>query len=127
MVQLTEKKRKYLQTKQTKQTKDYIHLPDDDREKYVGKDSPFFDVQYVPTDLVKLQSSQALHIQGERSLRKESYEQLLQLSLAFYEHFHQPIVVMSAYRSYDYQKNQIAESCKASGYCAKEGESEHQL
>ena len=37
------------------------------------------------------------------------------------------MVVVSAYRSYQYQKNQISESCKQSGYCAREGESEHQL
>jgi LAS superfamily LD-carboxypeptidase LdcB len=105
----------------------YENLPDDALQKYVGKGSPLYDRQYVPTDLVKLQSSQTLQIQGERSLRQEAYEHLSQLSLAFYEYFHQPIVVMSAYRSYYHQKNQIAESCKANGYCAKEGESEHQL
>jgi D-alanyl-D-alanine carboxypeptidase len=60
-------------------------------------------------------------------LRSEANEQLLQLSKAFYEKFQEPIVVVSAYRSYHYQKNQISESCKQSGYCAKEGESEHQL
>ncbi|MDR2415762.1 MAG: hypothetical protein LBD75_04060 [Candidatus Peribacteria bacterium] len=106
---------------------DYVHLPDDVMQKYVGKGSPLYDVQYIPTDLVQLSSSQTLYIQGERSLRKEAYEHLLQLSLAFYEQFQKPIVVMSAYRSYTYQKYQIAESCKASGYCAREGESEHQL
>ncbi|MDR3168550.1 MAG: M15 family metallopeptidase [Candidatus Peribacteria bacterium] len=74
-----------------------------------------------------MQSSETLKIQGNRSLRAEANEQLIQLSLAFYEDFKQPIVVMSAYRSYDYQKNQISESCKQSGYCARAGESEHQL
>jgi D-alanyl-D-alanine carboxypeptidase len=78
-------------------------------------------------DLVSLVSTEALKVQGIRSLRQEASEQLGQLSLAFYETFNQPIVVMSAYRSYAYQKNQIAESCKQSGYCAREGESEHQL
>jgi LAS superfamily LD-carboxypeptidase LdcB len=105
----------------------YANLPDDALEKYVGKGTPFHDVYYAPTDLVTLQSTQTLKVQGKYSLRKEADEHLLQLSVAFYEYFHQPIVVMSAYRSYNYQKNQIAESCKTSGYCAIEGESEHQL
>ncbi len=88
---------------------------------------PFTDVQYEPEDLLPLTSTQSLHVQGEKMLRKEASERLDQLSLAFYEVFKKPIVVMSAYRSYQYQKNQISESCKQSGYCAKEGESEHQL
>ncbi|MDR2189977.1 MAG: M15 family metallopeptidase [Candidatus Peribacteria bacterium] len=105
----------------------YLALPDDNVEKYVGKGVPLSDMQYVPVNLVELERSQTLHIQGERLLRKEAYEQLVQLSLAFYEQFQQPLMVISAYRSYQYQKQQIAESCKVSGYCAREGESEHQL
>jgi D-alanyl-D-alanine carboxypeptidase len=66
-------------------------------------------------------------VQGVRSLRRDAKEHLLQLSSAFYEEFHKPIVVVSAYRSYYYQKNQIKEDCKQTRYCAREGESEHQL
>jgi D-alanyl-D-alanine carboxypeptidase len=106
---------------------DYRKLADDDLQKFVSKDMPFDDVLYVPSDLVTLSTSESLHVQGNRTLRSEASLPLLQLSQAFYQTFHQPLVVMSAYRSYAYQKNQIAASCKQSGYCAKEGESEHQL
>ena len=106
---------------------DYANLPDHDIQKFVSKGMPLHDVQYEPEDLVVMESSTSLVIQGVRSLRREAYEHLLQLSLDFYEAFGKPIVVVSAYRSYQYQKNQISESCKQSGYCAREGESEHQL
>ena len=45
----------------------------------------------------------------------------------FYKTFWTNIVIASAYRSYSYQKNSISKSCKQSGRCAKEWESEHQL
>ena len=105
----------------------YFLLDDSDVQKFVSKGIPLWDKEYEPTDLVGIQGSSSLIIQGNLRLREEANEQLIQLSLAFYEVFHEPIVVMSAYRSYQYQKNQIAESCKQSGYCAREGESEHQL
>jgi D-alanyl-D-alanine carboxypeptidase len=88
---------------------------------------PFTDVQYEPLDLLPLISTKTLHVQGDRTLRKEAGEQLIQLSEAFYQDFQEPLVVVSAYRSYQYQKSQISESCKQSGYCSREGESEHQL
>ncbi|MDR0860884.1 MAG: D-alanyl-D-alanine carboxypeptidase family protein [Candidatus Peribacteria bacterium] len=105
----------------------YADLSDDDFQKFVSVGQPFKNPQYEPSDLISLASTKSLTIQGNRSLRQEASEQLAQLSLAFYEVFKKPLVVMSAYRSYTYQKNQIAESCKQSGYCAREGESEHQL
>jgi len=106
---------------------DYANLPDHDLQKFVSAGMPLHDVQYVPVDLLPLVSSQSLLIQGERTLRVEASEHLLQLSLDFYAELGKPIVVISAYRSYQYQKNQISESCKQTGYCAREGESEHQL
>jgi D-alanyl-D-alanine carboxypeptidase len=106
---------------------DYADLSDDDLQKFVSVGQPFKNLSYEPPDLVPLVSTKSLTIQGTRSLRQEASEQLSQLSLAFYEVFKKPLVVMSAYRSYMYQKNQIAENCKQSGYCAREGESEHQL
>lgn len=106
---------------------DYANLPDDDLHKFVSVGMPFHDLSYQPSDLVPLTSIESLRVQGERTLRKEASDQLIQLSLAFYETFHQPLLVVSAYRSYQYQKNQISEECKQTRYCAREGESEHQL
>jgi D-alanyl-D-alanine carboxypeptidase len=105
----------------------YRFLGDDHLQKFISKNKGLRNPLYEPTDLVPLQSSQFLSIQGNRSLRTQANEHLIQLSQAFYEQFQKPIVVISAYRSYTYQKYQISESCKQSGYCAKEGESEHQL
>ena len=106
---------------------DYFGLSDSHLQKFISQGSGLNNPRYAPSDLVALSSSQSLSIQGNRSLRQEASENLFQLSLAFYGEFQKPLVVMSAYRSYEYQKNQIAESCKQSGYCAREGESEHQL
>lgn len=82
---------------------------------------------YEPDDLVQMQSNTFLSIQWNRSLRQEANDHLFLMSKSFYENFQKPLVVMSAYRSYSYQKYQISESCKANGYCAREWESEHQL
>lgn len=106
---------------------DYFALEDDDLQRFVSKGSWLQNMMYEPDDLVNMKSLTSLKIQGNRTLRDEANEYLIQLSQAFYEYFQQPIVVMSAYRSYSYQKNQISESCKQSGYCAREWESEHQL
>jgi len=76
---------------------------------------------------VSIPSSEHLKAGSNHRLREEAAGALDQLSLAFFEEFQKPLVVVSAYRSYSYQKNTISESCKQSGYCAREGESEHQL
>ena len=106
---------------------DYKNLSDDNIQKFVGVKQPFFDVMYEPSDLVSLQWLSHISAWSNHKLRKEAAENLEKMANAFYEEFWTNIVIASAYRSYNYQKNSISESCKQSGRCAREWESEHQL
>jgi len=106
---------------------DYSKLPDDDIQKFVGVNQPFSDISYEPSDLVPLQWKSHISAQARHTLRKEVAENLEKMANAFYSEFWKNIVIASAYRSYNYQKNSISESCKQSGRCAREWESEHQL
>lgn len=106
---------------------DHSKLPDDDIKKFVGVNKPFHNVSYEPSDLVSLQWRSHISAQTRHTLRQEAAENLEKMANAFYEKFWKDIVIASAYRSYSYQKNSISESCKKSGRCAREWESEHQL
>ena len=106
---------------------DHSKLPDNHIQKFVGVNKPFFNVSYEPSDLVPLQWKSHISAQARHTLRKEATENLEKMANAFYSEFWKNIVIASAYRSYNYQKNSISENCKRSGRCAREWESEHQL
>lgn len=105
----------------------YSDLPDDDIKKFVWVNKPFHNVNYEPSDLVPLQGRSHISAQTRHTFRKEAADALERMANDFYAKFWTNIVVASAYRSYGYQKNSISESCKRSGRCAREWESEHQL
>ena len=106
---------------------DYAKLSDNDIQKFVGVGQPFDNVSYEPSDLVPLQWRSHISAQSRHKFRAEATENLEKMANDFYSEFWTNIVIASAYRSYDYQKNSISESCKQSGRCAREWESEHQL
>ena len=106
---------------------DHSKLPDDNIQKFVGVNKPFHNISYEPSDLVSLQWKSHISAQARHTLRDEAADNLEKMANAFYETFWKNIVIASAYRSYSYQKNSISESCKRSGRCAREWESEHQL
>lgn len=106
---------------------DYAKLSDNDIQKFVGVGQPFDNVSYEPSDLVPLQWCPHISAQARHKLRAEAAENLEKMANDFYSEFWTNIVIASAYRSYDYQKNSISENCKQSGRCAREWESEHQL
>ena len=106
---------------------DYANLPDDDLQKFVGPNQPFFDIKYEPTDLINLKWMSYISAQTKHQLRSEAAKSLENMANDFYGEFGANIVIASAYRSYHYQKNSISENCKKSWRCAREWESEHQL
>jgi LAS superfamily LD-carboxypeptidase LdcB len=106
---------------------DYSQLPDDDIQKFVGVGQPFDNVSYEPSDLVPLAWRSYISAQARHTFRKQAADALEKMANDFYAKFGKNIVIASAYRSYNYQKNSISESCKQSGRCAREWESEHQL
>ena len=106
---------------------DYANMSDDNIQKFVWVGQPFDNISYEPSDLVALQWRSHISAQARHTLRKEAADNLENMANAFYGTFWTNIVIASAYRSYKYQKNSISESCKKSGRCAREWESEHQL
>ena len=106
---------------------DYSNLPDDNIQKFVWVNQPFSNKSYEPTNLVSLQWRSRISAQARHTLRQEAADALEKMANDFYTQFSTNIVVASAYRSYNYQKNSISESCKQSWRCAREWESEHQL
>jgi len=106
---------------------DYTKLSDDSIHKFVWVNKPFNNVHYEPSDLVSLQWRSHISAQAKHTLRNEAADSLERMANDFYSEFWTNIVIASAYRSYGYQKNSISESCKQSGRCAREWESEHQL
>lgn len=106
---------------------DYARLSDEDIQKFVWVGQPFKNVNYEPSDLVSLQWFSHISVQARHKLRSEAAENLGRMANDFYAQFWTDIVIASAYRSYEYQKDSISESCKRSWRCAREWESEHQL
>lgn len=106
---------------------DYRKLSDDNLKKFVWVNQPFYNISYEPVDLVWLQWRNHISAQAKHTLRKKAADNLEKMANDFFSEFWKDIVIASAYRSYSYQKNSISESCKQSGWCAREWESEHQL
>ena len=106
---------------------DYSKLPDYDIQKFVWVNKPFKNVNYEPSDLVSLQWHNHISAQTTHYLRNEAADNLEKMANEFFNEFWTNIVIASAYRSYNYQKTSISESCKQSWRCAREWESEHQL
>lgn len=94
-------------------------------QKFVWPDDSFDDLEYVPTDLVLLEHENIVDTKKSSQLRQEAAGALYDMAEAFYKKFGQELVVVSAYRSYKYQKV-IKEMWCSDEFCAKAWHSEHQ-
>lgn len=95
--------------------------------KYVDNKISFETKSYEPEWLVKLVPTECLNVRTSKPqyLRAQAKQALEKMACDFYRYFGEKIYVYSSYRSYAYQSG-ISEACKASGFCAREGFSEHQ-
>ena len=101
-------------------------LADDHIWKFVGPELWLNNTQYTPTDLVPIKN-QYIEQRGRVSkLRKEAAEALWKMAEAFHNEFNTGLIVVSGYRSYDYQQRLVDLGC-SSNLCAPPGHSEHQL
>ena len=76
---------------------------DESMVRYVSRDIALDDPTYRPHDLVPI-ASEYIDEKGRQSeLRSTANDALQALAYAFYEHFRQKLIVVSAYRSADYQ------------------------
>ncbi len=104
--------------------------------KFVSPFSSLQDEQYVPSELVDVEDVGWGNIvvqSNEGKLTKEAASALADLAVAFHQQFSKPIIVVSSYRSYGYQKKLLAWYTQTHGawrawvFSAKPGHSEHQL
>lgn len=98
---------------------------DNSYAKYVDSNNSFSDTYYVPENLEFLQSAYVADSKWGQIIKREANEALQSLAKQFYENFWKKILVVSAYRSYDYQVWIKQRGCPDS-LCAKAGYSEHQ-
>lgn len=101
-------------------------LTDSSLTKFVNNKVPFDNVWYVPTNLVPVWWKHIIDSKWWSMKVKEILkENLLKMANDFYEDTKNNIVVVSAYRSYNYQK-WIKDRWCPDNLCAKAGYSEHQ-
>ncbi|OIP53507.1 hypothetical protein AUK10_02320 [Candidatus Gracilibacteria bacterium CG2_30_37_12] len=96
--------------------------------KFVSPSVTYIKVDYTPKDLLQISNTKSLGISGDIFLRTESLSALQKLGDDFYEHFQKKLIVVSGYRSYEYQQGieKRAPECVRDGFCARAGHSEHQ-
>ena len=104
---------------------DYDVTSDDSLTKFVNNKTSFTDVKYIPKSLVKLEWEYIEDVKWKSTLREEALNALDNLAQNFYLEFTTSLKVVSAYRSYDYQKWIKNRWCEDS-LCAKAWYSEHQ-
>lgn len=104
----------------------YDLYTDNSLMKYVSNKVSFDDVSYKPENLVPIYSDYVTDKKwNTQLLRKEANEALQVLARDFFISFEEPIEVVSAYRSYLYQKWIKDRGCP-DNLCAKAWYSEHQ-
>jgi D-alanyl-D-alanine carboxypeptidase len=91
----------------------------------VNNEISFTEKSYIPTDLEKISGEFITDTKGNQTLRSEAALNLQKLSESFYTEFGKKLVIVSAYRSYEYQVGIKKRGC-SDLYCAKAGYSEHQ-
>lgn len=98
---------------------------DDYITKFVNNKISFYNLSYIPKNLVKISSDYVVDIKWNQTLRTEANQALQQMAKDFFDKFSEKMVVVSAYRSYDYQVWIKSRWC-SDNLCAKAGFSEHQ-
>jgi len=98
---------------------------DNSIQKYVSDKIHYNNLSYIPQDLVALKWEFIIDTKWNQILRKEAIQNLDKLSKDFYNDFKVKLKIVSAYRSYTYQK-WIKDRWCSDLFCAKAWYSEHQ-
>lgn len=103
----------------------YDVTSDSSFQKYLSDTAPFANKKYVPSDLLPINSSFTANDPSKFKLREEAGVQFADLAWHFWKEFDgDKLVVVSAYRSSDFQKY-LFRNCRKNA-CAQAGTSEHQ-
>ncbi len=99
---------------------------DDSIQKFVNSSKSFDDKSYIPANLVNIEGEFIYDAKWwTQKVRKEANKNLQRMASHFYRDFWEKMVVVSAYRSYNYQKG-IKDRWCPDNLCAKAWYSEHQ-
>jgi len=93
--------------------------------KYVDNKVHYTKNNYIPENLVNLKWDFLIDTKWNQKVRKITLNNLEKLSKDFYNTFNTKLKIVSAYRSYNYQKRIKDWGC-SDIFCAKAGYSEHQ-
>jgi LAS superfamily LD-carboxypeptidase LdcB/pimeloyl-ACP methyl ester carboxylesterase len=93
--------------------------------KYVDPEISFSEKSYIPESMLALKRDFIADAKWNALMREQAATPFENLAEAFYEQFDEKILVVSSYRSYDYQAGIKARGCP-DNLCAKAGHSEHQ-
>ncbi len=93
--------------------------------KFVSAENSFNKKNYIPKNLVSIKSKYIIDAKWWQKLRKEAFLALEKMAKKYYNDTKKKIVVVSAYRSYLYQKG-IKDRWCPDNLCAKAWYSEHQ-
>lgn len=93
--------------------------------KFVNNEKGFNNLTYKPKNLEKIAWDYIVDVKWNSQLRLEANRALHNMAKDFFEFFWEKMVVVSAYRSYEYQKLIKSMWCDDL-YCAKPWYSEHQ-
>ncbi len=95
--------------------------------RFVSRSTPLSDKDYEPSSLMSI-SWPYINEAGRRSsLRIDAKNALWELAQGFYNQFHEPLIVISWYRSAAYQQRLWNLGRCTDSLCAPPGHSEHQL
>ena len=83
---------------------EYDYDTDDSLQKYVSRISTLHNIQYTPNDLVTISNKRLVLASPSMKLRAIAHTKLNDLAQEFYQIFGDKLVIVSAYRSYEYQK-----------------------
>ncbi|PJA48411.1 MAG: hypothetical protein CO170_02835 [candidate division SR1 bacterium CG_4_9_14_3_um_filter_40_9] len=104
----------------------YDYSADDSLQKYLSVDTPFIDLNYVPGDLLPIDSAFTANSSKAYKLREEAGIQFADMARHFRNDFKgDKLWIASAYRSNDLQEYMLKKGCSRVR-CAQAGTSEHQ-
>lgn len=76
-------------------------------QKYVSVRKPYTDPNYIPADLIEMDTSYVIAKTAKPLLRPEAGRALTTMAQDFYTEFGKKFVLVSAYRSYQDQKRLV--------------------
>lgn len=96
-------------------------------ERFVSREIPLSDRNYRPENLLAISGAYIEEAGRTSYLRKDALQALRLLAKDFFQEFRTPLVVISGYRSVEYQKRLWDLGRCTPELCAPPGYSEHQL